>query len=93
MAYREITRQNAVYCLERGILMERIWNGYIEAYQKQNDGTLKAIDRVKAKLKESLKENKEGYDIKLDFATKEFANLKQEIRGLKKALEEVMQDN
>ncbi|CAG9319602.1 unnamed protein product [Blepharisma stoltei] len=46
ICFKEIIRQVSVHCLERGQLMEKLWNSQLELYSKSDDISLKKLEEM-----------------------------------------------
>lgn len=78
--YKEVIRQISVNCVERGVLMQRIWNASIDLQCLREDTRVKQIEELKGKvnviIENSLAEIKE----KLEIAEKKCRDLRDIIK-------------
>lgn len=63
--YKEVARQVSVHCIERGILMKKIWNAQIDLFCKKEEARVKEIQEIQQKFKSSILHNTEECDKKL----------------------------
>ena len=98
--YKEVIRQVSVHCLERGMLLQKIWNAQIDLHCLREDSRIKEIDAFKERvtniIDRSLEETKEklkGTE-KLSEELKELLRVKDgEIEFLIMQMEEIKQKN
>ncbi|OMJ77068.1 hypothetical protein SteCoe_23420 [Stentor coeruleus] len=98
--YKEVIRQISVNCVERGVLMQRIWNASVDLQCLREDTRVKQIEELKGKvnviIENSLAEIKE----KLEVAEKKCRDLRDIIKdkdikidNLKRLVDEAKQLN
>jgi len=56
ICYKELVRQNAAMCIERGLLMDRIWNSNITLFTVAEEIYLKKCEDIEFNFKNSLSE-------------------------------------
>mmetsp|Transcript_93107 Transcript_93107/g.201372 ORF Transcript_93107/g.201372 Transcript_93107/m.201372 type:complete len:80 (-) Transcript_93107:175-414(-) len=61
VCYKEIVRQNAVVCLERGLLMDRIWNSNITLFTVAEDLYLNRCKQIENNFKNAVEEIQEMF--------------------------------
>ena len=65
VCFKEVVRQVTNHCIERGILLQKIWNAQIDIYCAKEDENVKKIEEFQKRILEVLKSCKEKYERKL----------------------------
>jgi len=65
ICYKELVRHNATHCIERGLLMDKIWNSNITLFTVAEDIYLKKCDEIKDMFDMNVKELEIVYDQKM----------------------------
>lgn len=89
---KEIVRQVSVHCVERGALIERVWNAQVKVCTDQDDTISTELQNLKKKFKHLIAKHKTEYEDKLNSKTKELANIKQELKISRKSIESIKKE-
>ena len=98
--YREVIRQVSVHCLERGVLLQKIWNAQIDLNCLREDARVKEMEALKERvttiIDRGMGEIKEKLKIteKMNEELKELIRAKdREIDSLRIQMEDIKQKN
>lgn len=92
---RDLIRQVSVQCVERGALIEKVLNNYINIFETENRGNMYDLDELQAKhLKDILKIKADGAKAnKMGLKNKEVErDLRDQIDNLTEGLEQAKQE-
>lgn len=100
VCFKEVVRQVTNHCIERGILLQKIWNAQIDIYCAKEDENVKKIEEFQKRILEVLKSCKEKYERKLKDLENGNEKLKEkveekdkEILALRNKVEEIKTQN
>lgn len=88
--FKEVIRQVSTHCLERGILMQKIWNAQIDIYCAKEDTRILEIDDMKRRLEKFMATAGAKYKAQNDFFEKAVHEFKDVIRGKDKEIRTLM---
>jgi hypothetical protein len=98
--FKEVVRQVSSQCIERGILLQKIWNAQIDIYCAKEDEKIKKIEEIQKDFSLSLLEYKEKYKNKskqlenhLKSAKELISEKETEISSLKSKIDEIKLQN
>ncbi|CAG9330209.1 unnamed protein product [Blepharisma stoltei] len=90
--FKEIIRQVSVHCIERGQLLNRIWNSNFELNSKNKNKFSEEIEDLKQRFKELVSKNQKNYEEKLNVVTKKYSDINGELRKSSKVISEQSQE-
>lgn len=61
LCFKELIRQNLVHCIERGALLEKVWNASIDLQVHHGKEIVKLVEEIKGTMEGSLLDYKEFY--------------------------------
>ena len=64
VCFKEVVRQVSNHCIERGILLQKIWNAQIDIYCAKEDEKVQKIEEIQTKFENVMKEYEEKYKSK-----------------------------
>ncbi|CAG9318276.1 unnamed protein product [Blepharisma stoltei] len=78
LCFKEVVRQISVHCIERGILMEKIWNAQVDLYSQHESTTIESLNKIERKFADLIKDQLNACDNKVKELNKIIEALKQE---------------
>ena len=61
VCFKEVVRQVSNHCIERGILLQKIWNAQIDIYCAKEDEKIQKIEEIQIKFENVMKDYEEKY--------------------------------
>ena len=87
--YKEVIRQVSVHCIERGVLLQKIWNAQVDLNCIKEDNRIKELEEIKDRVNKILEQNVNEYKNKLENSEKVCKELKDLIREKDKDIDEM----